>query len=220
MMRLITELNEEVKVLTEEVNGKKKVFIEGIFLQSGIANKNRRIYPEHVMDKEAARYIQENVAKNKAWGELGHPSGPTINFERTSHMIRSLVKEGKNYVGRAEILNTPMGEIVQELLDKGGNLGVSSRGLGSLKPISGGLNEVMDDFRLATAADIVADPSAPNAFVRGIMEGVEFYYQNGILKAREIEEIREDIKKAPSRRLMETKLDAWNRFINIIAENR
>jgi hypothetical protein len=219
-MKLITELNEDVKVIAEEREGKKKFFIEGIFLQSAIANKNKRIYPEHVMDKEAARYIQENINKNKAYGELGHPSGPTINLERSSHMIRSLVKEGKNYIGRAEVLETPMGNIVRNLLEAGANLGVSSRGLGSLKPISGGLNEVMDDFHLATAADIVADPSAPGAFVKGIMEGVEFYYDNGILKEREIEEIRNTIKRAPSRRLEEAKLAAFHKFMRIVAENR
>lgn len=216
-MKLITELNEEVKCLVEEVNGKKKYFIEGIFLQSSIANKNKRIYPEHVMDKEVARYLQENVAKNKAWGELNHPSGPTINLDRVSHLIRSLVKEGKNYVGRAEILDTPNGNIVKALLEAGANLGVSSRGLGSLRPISGGLNEVMDDFHLATAADIVADPSAPDAFVSGIMEGVDFYYDNGTLKAREIEAIRETIKRTPGRRLEEAKLKAWGVLLRNIS---
>lgn len=216
-MKLITELNEEVSFLTEVVDGKKKYFIEGIFLQSGIVNKNKRIYPEHVMDKEASRYIKENVEKNKAWGELNHPTSPTINLDKASHLIKSLVKEGKNYVGRAEILNTPNGNITKALLDAGGNIGVSSRALGSVRPISGGINEVMDDFHLATAADIVADPSAPNAFVNGIYENIEFYYDNGTLKAREIEQIQQIIKKAPSRRLEEAKLNAFGKFMQIIS---
>lgn len=218
-MRLITETIEDAKVLKEEKDGKKRYFIEGTFLQSSIPNKNKRIYPEHVMDKEVARYIMENVNKNKAYGELGHPSGPTINLERSSHMIRSLVKEGKNYVGRAEVLDTPMGNIVRSLLEAGANLGVSSRGLGSLKPVANGLNEVMDDFYLATAADIVADPSAPNAFVSGVMEGVEFVFENGILKERHIDEIKQIVRKAPSRRLEEAKLKAFGKFMQFISES-
>lgn len=219
-MKLITELNESVKVLEETTaSGKKKLFIEGIFLQSGIANKNNRIYPQHIMEKEVARYLKESVDKNKAWGELGHPSGPQINLERASHIIKSLVREGKNYVGKAEILDTPMGNIVRGLIESGGSIGVSSRGLGSLRPISGGINEVMDDFKLATAADIVADPSAPDAFVNGIMEGVEWFHDGTTYREQRIDEVKRTIRGASRRQLEEAKLQAFNNFMRLIAEN-
>lgn len=217
-MKLITELNESVEVLTEDKNGKKKFFIEGIFLQSGIANKNKRIYPEMVMEKEVARYMKESVNKNRAWGELNHPSGPQLNLERASHLIKSLIKEGKNYVGKAEILDTPMGNVVKGLLESGGSIGVSSRALGSLKPISGGLNEVMDDFRLSTAADIVSDPSAPDAFVRGIMEGVNWVYNGNVYVAQKVDEMRKTFHGYSKRQLEERKLDSFRKFVNIISE--
>lgn len=176
-MKLITELTEDVQYITEaKEDGGKNLYIEGIFLQSSIKNRNGRVYPEEVMDREVARYIKESVDKNTAMGELGHPNGPQINLDRVSHRIVSLKKEGTNYIGRAMITNTPMGNIAKGIMESGARLGVSSRGLGSLKLNKEGVNEVQDDFRLATAADIVADPSAPDAWVNGIMEGVEFWY--------------------------------------------
>ena len=188
-MRLFTELNEEVQLITEaEENGKKSFFIEGTFLQGNIQNRNRRIYPVGILEKEVYRYMKENIEKNRAYGELGHPDGPNINLERVSHMIKSLKKEGNDFIGKAKILETPYGMIVRNLLSEGANIGVSSRGMGTLKPNREGINEVQDDFRLATAADIVADPSAPNAFVRGIMENTEWIWDAtaGSWKAQEI----------------------------------
>ncbi len=189
-MKLFTELNENVQLITEleETTGKKTFHIEGIFLQSNITNRNRRIYPEHVLEKEVFRYIKENVEKNRAYGELGHPDGPNINLERVSHMIKSIRKEGSNFIGKAKILETPYGQIVRNLLSEGACIGVSSRGMGTVKPNKQGIMEVQDDFHLATAADIVADPSAPNAFVRGIMENVEWLIDasTGSWRAQEI----------------------------------
>ena len=170
-MKLIREEVSRTKFIVEEKLGKKKeYFIEGIFLQSELKNRNGRMYPESVMDKEVARYMQECVLNNRAYGELGHPDTPSINLDRVSHMIVNLRKEGTNYIGKAKILETPMGNIARGLLDGGANLGVSSRALGSLKMNENGVNVVQDDFMLSTAADIVADPSAPDAYVRGIME--------------------------------------------------
>ena len=170
-MKLIREEVSQTKFIVEEKLGKKKeYFIEGIFLQSELKNRNGRMYPESVMDKEVARYMQECVLNNRAYGELGHPDTPSINLDRVSHMIVNLRKEGTNYIGKAKILETPMGNIARGLLDGGANLGVSSRALGSLKMNENGVNVVQDDFMLSTAADIVADPSAPDAYVRGIME--------------------------------------------------
>ena len=169
-MKLIREVFDTTNVIVESKLGKdKEYFIEGVFLQSAIENRNKRMYPESVMDKEVARYIKEAVENNRAYGELGHPENPQINLDRVSHMITSLRKEGTNYIGRAKILNTPMGQIAKGLLDGGANLGVSSRALGSLQTNNEGVQVVQDDFMLSTAADIVADPSAPDAFVRGIM---------------------------------------------------
>lgn len=182
-MKLITELVEEVKYISEaKENGEKNLYIEGIFLQSAVKNRNGRIYPEEVMDKEVARYIKESVDNNTAVGELGHPDSPAINLNRISHKIVSLKKEGTNYIGKALITNTSMGKEARGLIESGVKLGVSSRGMGTLKKNSEGINEVQSDFRLATAADIVADPSAPEAWVNGIMEGVEWFYNdNGVL---------------------------------------
>lgn len=176
-MKLITETFEDVKYVTEgKEDGTKNLYIEGVFLQSAIKNRNGRMYPEEIMDREVARYMKESVASKSAMGELGHPNGPQINLDRVSHLIVSLKKEGTDYIGKALITNTPMGGIAKGLIESGARLGVSSRGMGSLKLNSEGVNEVQSDFRLATAADIVADPSAPNAFVNGIMESVDWIY--------------------------------------------
>jgi hypothetical protein len=192
-MRLITELNEDVEVsfITEESTGKKNIVIEGIFLQGGIKNRNGRVYPHQILENEVNRYITEKVNTNRAMGELGHPSGPQINLDRVSHRITSLTPDGKgNYIGKAIVSEgTVMGANVKGLLDIGVNLGVSSRGLGSLRNRNG-IMEVCDDFRLATAADIVADPSAPDAFVNGIMEGVEWICKNGVWQQQQLDEAR------------------------------
>lgn len=176
-MKLISELTEDVHVLVEKTeSGAKNLYIEGIFLQSAIQNRNGRIYPEQVMDSEVARYTKSLVESKRALGELGHPDGPQINLDRASHLITSLRKEGTNYIGKAKIMDTPMGNIARGMIESGVQLGVSSRGMGSIKENSKGIMEVQSDFRLATAADIVADPSAPNAFVNGIMENVDWVW--------------------------------------------
>jgi hypothetical protein len=213
-MKLITEINEQVNIINEATEtGQKEFFIEGIFLQSNLKNRNGRMYPESIMDKEVGRYITEYVAKNRAYGELGHPDGPTINLERVSHMIKSLKKEGSDYVGRAKIMETPYGQIVKNLMSEGATLGVSSRGMGTLKE-KNGVMEVQDDFYLATAADIVADPSAPDAFVRGIMEGKEWVWDNGIIKEVQISKYRETIKKSSKKDLEENMLRTFNDFMS------
>ena len=191
-MRLIAEELTEVKFLTEEKEGKKNYFIEGIFLQSEIANKNGRMYPFKTLQREVAKYHENFIRQGRALGELGHPEGPSINLDRVSHKIERLSEDGNNFVGRAKILDTPNGKIAKSLLDEGVRLGVSSRGMGSLKKEST-CNVVQDDFMLATAADIVADPSAPDAFVDGIMEGKEWIWDNGILKESAIAEIKKEI---------------------------
>ena len=214
-MKLISEFNDyaiEPVIVEENEKGQKEYFIEGIFMQSQIKNRNGRIYPKEVMDKEVNRYVKEFVEKDRAFGELGHPEGPTINLDKVSHMITKLEADGNNYVGRAKILSTPNGMIVRNLIDDGAKLGVSSRGLGSLEQ-KGGSQIVKDDFQLATAGDIVADPSAPEAFVNGIMEGVEWIYQNGRLTAQEIDEMQTEIRSAKSNKLEEVKLNQWKRFI-------
>jgi len=196
-MKLITEVNESINCFEEvldEATGKKSMFIEGVFMQSNIKNRNGRVYPTEVLDKEVSRYNEEYVQKKRAFGELGHPQGPTINLERVSHLITTLKKEGDNYVGKAKIMDSPYGQIVKGLIGEGAQLGVSSRGMGSLKPNREGINEVQDDFYLATAGDIVADPSAPDAFVNGIMEGVEWIWDNGVLRAAEIQQIKENVE--------------------------
>jgi hypothetical protein len=213
-MKLITEVNEGIQIITEAAeNGEKKYFIEGTFLQGDITNRNKRKYPFEMLKTKVNEYIKEFVNQKRAFGELGHPEGPTINLERVSHMITELSADGKNFYGKAKIMDTPYGKIVKNLIDEGAKLGVSSRGIGSIEE-KNGINVVKDDFRLATAADIVADPSAPDAFVRGIMEGKEWVYENGLLKEKEIEEIRREISRASSRKLDEACLNAFQRFIS------
>lgn len=196
-MKLICELTEDIQYITEaSEDGKKNLFIEGIWMQGNLQNRNGRIYPTQILQKEANRYIREYVEKNRAFGELGHPQGPSINLDRVSHMITDLHQEGNNFVGRAKIMDTPMGNIAKNIIESGGQLGVSTRGMGSLKERNG-IMEVQDDFHLATAGDIVADPSAPDAFVNGIMEGVEFLYApDGKLIRKEIaaEEAKEEVE--------------------------
>jgi len=216
-MRLIREVYEQTNTIVESKLGKgKEYFIEGIFLQSELKNRNGRMYPESVMDNEVGRYIKESVEKNRAYGELGHPDTPSINLDRVSHMIVSLRKEGTNYIGKAKILETPMGQIARGLLDGGANLGVSSRALGSLKENHEGIQIVQDDFMLSTAADIVADPSAPDAFVRGIMESKEWVFVDGKFVEQHIEEAQRSIRKASSRNLEEAKIIAFQKFLSKI----
>lgn len=189
-MKLITEEIEQAEYIVEEAaNGKKNYSIKGIFMQSDVKNRNGRIYPKEILQKEVARYNREFINKSRAFGELGHPDGPTVNLERVSHMIKALYPEGNNFIGEARVLDTPYGKIVKSLIDEGARLGVSSRGMGTLANV-GGANVVKDDFYLATAADIVADPSAPDAFVEGIMEGKEWVWDNGILKEQEINKLK------------------------------
>ena len=218
-MKLITETTEQVSFLTElnEETGKKSYFIEGPFLQADITNRNGRMYPKEIMQKEVLRYTKENIDKKRAYGELGHPDGPTINLDRVSHMIVGLKEDGNNFICKAKILDTPMGRIVRELIDEGANLGVSSRGLGSLKE-KNGINEVQDDFMLATAADIVADPSAPDAYVQGIMEGKEWVFVDGIFQEKDIAEHKAVISKAKSRELAEAKLEVFERFLTKLSK--
>ena len=217
-MKLISEQwSDDVNYLVEvdAKTGKKNAYIEGVMLQTEVKNKNGRIYPKEVMQKEAKRYTKEYIEQNRAYGELGHPEGPTINLERTSHLITDLYEDGNNFVGKAKILSTPMGNIVKNLLDDGARLGVSSRGMGSLKASNakGGVQMVQSDFQLATAADIVADPSAPDAFVDGVMEGVEWIWDNGVIKAQKIEEYKHSIQRAKTRKLQEVKLNVFNDFL-------
>lgn len=215
-MKLITEVTEDIKYLTEaKDDGKKNYFIEGIFLQGDIKNRNGRMYPSGVLESEVNRYNKDYVAKNRAYGELGHPSGPNINLERVSHMITKLERDGSNFVGRAKIMTeTPYGAIVKSLMDEGAQLGVSSRGMGSLKENSKGIAEVQKDFYLATAGDIVADPSAPDAFVRGIMEGKEWIWENGIIREAEIANYKKQIEKTAVSNLEEQMLRVFKDFIN------
>ena len=216
-MRLIREVLETTNLIVESKLGKgKEYFIEGIFLQSELKNRNGRMYPESIMDNEVGRYIKESVEKNRAYGELGHPDTPSINLDRVSHMIVSLRKEGTNYIGKAKILETPMGQIARGLLDGGANLGVSSRALGSLQANNEGVQIVQDDFMLSTAADIVADPSAPDAFVRGIMESKEWVFVDGKFVEQHIEEAQRSIRKASSRNLQEAKIYAFQKFLSKI----
>ena len=214
-MKLISEFNDygvQPVIVEQNEKGEKDYFIEGIFMQSEIKNRNGRIYPKEVIQKEVKRYNKEFVEKKRAFGELGHPEGPTINLDKVSHMIEKLEEDGNNFVGRAKILSTPNGQIVKNLIDDGAKLGVSSRGLGSLES-KGNAQYVKDDFQLATAGDIVADPSAPEAFVEGIMEGVEWVYESGILKAKDLDEMQKDLKTARLNKLEETKLNLWKSFV-------
>ena len=195
-VKLITEQVQDVQILKEEdeKTGKKNYKLKGIFLQGDIKNRNGRVYPVEVLEKEVKRYNKEFIAENRGYGELGHPEGPTVNLERVSHMVTSLERDGKNFIGEAKVMSTPMGKIVENIMDDGGKLAVSSRGMGSLQQ-KNGANYVNKDFYLATAADIVADPSAPQAFVQGIMEGKEWIWNNGVLKEVDVAEIQEDIER-------------------------
>jgi hypothetical protein len=214
-MKLITEINEEVQILTEEAeDGKKNFFIEGIFMQAEQKNRNGRMYPVGILAKEATRYIQEYVNKNRAYGELGHPDGPTINLERVSHMIKELRQEGNNFYGKAKIMDTPYGNIVKNLISEGACVGVSTRGMGSLVERNDGVKVVKDDFYLATAADIVADPSAPDAFVRGIMESKEWIWDNGIIKEVQIAEYKKAIQKTSKKDLEENMIKTFTNFLS------
>ena len=211
-MKLITEQIEDVKLLTEERDGKKLLYIEGVFLQSELKNRNGRMYPFAVLNREVERYNEEYVKTKRALGELGHPDGPTVNLDRVSHRITNLRAEGNNFIGKAQILDTPMGNIAKSLLGEGVQLGVSSRGMGSIQK-SEDCNIVADDFMLTTAADIVADPSAPDAFVNGIMEGKEWVWDNGLLKEREVAKYQRYIESASRYQLEERTLKAFEHFL-------
>jgi len=214
-MKLISEFKDyavEPVIVEQNEKGQKEYFIEGPFMQAEIKNRNGHVYPKEIMKKEVKRYNKEFVEKDRAFGELGHPEGPTINLDKVSHMITKLEEDGNNFMGRAKILSTPNGEIVKNLINDGAKLGVSSRGLGSLEQ-KNGAQYVKDDFQLATAADIVADPTAPEAFVEGIMEGVEWVYENNILKAVEVEKMRDDLRTAKLNKLEEVKLNVWKKFV-------
>jgi len=211
-MKLISEEISNAEYLIEEKDGKKEYKIRGIFLQSEIKNRNGRVYSKDVLEKEVRRYNAEFINKNRAFGELGHPDGPTVNLERVSHMIKKLYPDGNNFIGEAKIMNTPYGKIVKGLIDEGAQLGVSSRGMGSLEQ-KGGVNYVGKDFYLATAADIVADPSAPDAFVEGIMENKEWVWDNGVLVEKEIEAWKLELIKTKKRSLEEQKLKIFDSFL-------
>ena len=213
-MKLISEEAINVEFLTEATeSGGKSYFIEGIFMQANKKNRNGRVYPTEILQKEAKRYTTEFIKKKRAFGELGHPDGPTVNLERVSHMIEELEEVGQNFMGRAKILDTPYGKIVKNLIDEGAQLGVSSRGMGSLKAGRNGISEVQGDFYLATAADIVADPSAPDAFVHGIMEGKEWVWDNGLLKETQIQEYKDKIEKSSRKGRENVLVEAFRDFI-------
>ena len=211
-MKLISEEISQAEYLVEETNGKKNYKIKGVFLQSDIKNRNGRIYENDILTKEVDRYSKEFIDKKRAFGELGHPDGPTVNLERVSHMITSLKPEGKNFIGEAKIMDTPYGKIVKGLIDEGAQLGVSSRGMGSLVQ-KNGANYVGKDFYLATAADIVADPSAPDAFVEGIMENKEWVWDNGVIKAQDVEDYKRHIQEAKRLKLAEAKANIFKKFL-------
>ena len=211
-MKLISEEVQNAEYLVEENNGKKEYKIRGVFLQSEIKNRNGRVYPTEVLVREVNRYTKEFINKNRAFGELGHPDGPTVNLERVCHMVKSLKQDGKDFIGEAKIMDTPYGKIVKGLIDEGAQLGVSSRGMGSLEQ-KGGVNYVGKDFYLATAADIVADPSAPDAFVEGIMENKEWVWDNGVLVEKEIEAWKLELIKTKKRSLEEQKLKIFDSFL-------
>lgn len=222
-MKLIREIVEQVKFLKEETSLSdgskvKNYFIEGIFIQSEVQNRNGRIYPKEILEREIGRYNKEYVTTNRAFGELGHPDGPSINLDRVSHIITSLKADGNNFIGRAKISNTPFGNIVKGLLDDGASLGVSSRGLGSLQEDSDrNCQIVCDDFYLATAADIVADPSAPDAYVQGIMEGKEWIWNNGILKEADIATSKKVIQKTSSKQLKKVSISEFSKFLKSLS---
>tara|TARA_E500000318_G_scaffold38867_2_gene37471 strand:+ start:3672 stop:4322 length:651 start_codon:yes stop_codon:yes gene_type:complete len=214
-MKLITEMNEDIKI-TEELNeatSEKNYYIEGIFMQAEQKNRNGRVYPKETLMKEVNRYNEEYVQKNRALGELNHPQGPTVNLDRVSHMIKELREQGNDVYGKAKIMDTPMGDIAKNLIKEGAKLGVSSRGMGSLKQNRSGVNEVQKDFMLA-AVDIVADPSAPNAFVNGIMEGAEWVWDGDVLREKQISEYAQAIEKASKRELEEKCLSVFTDFIS------
>ena len=213
-MKLITEQIDDIEILSEERNGKKHLYIEGTFLQGNIKNRNGRMYPMETLAREVDKYSNTYIKSGRAMGELGHPDGPIVNLDRVSHLITSLVQEGSNFKGKAKILDTPMGQIAKSLLDEGVRLGVSSRGVGSLKLNREGVNVVADDFMLATAADIVADPSAPEAFVNGIMEGKEWVWTNSALKESDLRKVERDLDNASSKReLAERQITAFETFL-------
>ena len=215
MMKLIREEIEKVEVLTEKVGNETRLYIKGPFLQAECVNRNGRMYPISIMEREVNRYTEQYVQKGRALGELGHPDGPTVNLDRVSHKIVDLCREGNNFMGKAQILSTPMGKIAESLLNDGVCLGVSSRGIGSLRENSKGYKEVGEDFMLATAADIVADPSAPDAFVQGIMEGKEWVWDGGVLREKIAENTRRKINTLVDQRLLEDyKLSLFNEFLN------
>jgi hypothetical protein len=211
-MKLISEEISNAEYIVEETNGSKNYKIRGIFLQSDLRNRNGRVYPKDILDKEVKRYNAEFINKKRAFGELGHPDGPTVNLERVSHMITKLYPDGANFIGEAKIMNTPYGKIVKGLIDEGAQLGVSSRGMGSLEQ-RGGANYVKDDFYLATAADIVADPSAPDAFVEGIMENKEWIWNNGVLVEKNIDAWKREIEGAKRNALAEAKVKVFKNFL-------
>jgi hypothetical protein len=214
-MKLITEEIESVEFIVEDRNGKKSMFIEGVFLQADIANRNRRMYPMDTLRKEVERYNENFVNKGRALGELGHPEGPTVNLDRVSHKIVSLKESGSNFIGKAKLLDTPMGNIAKSLIGEGVKLGVSSRGMGSLRQTKEGINVVEGDFMLATAADIVADPSAPDAFVDGIMEGKDWVMDNGIIREKLVEKTYKQINTlVDERSLQENKLKLFQDFLS------
>jgi len=225
-MKLITEEIESAKILIEEKDGKKSMFIEGVFLQGNLKNRNNRMYPVEILEREVQRYTESFISKGRALGELGHPDGPTVNLDRVSHKIVDLHREGTNFIGKAKLLDTPMGVIAKSLLDEGVTLGVSSRGMGSLRDTQEGYKVVGEDFMLATAADIVADPSAPDAFVNGIMEGVEWIWDAGILKAKstassEIIQVNEVavVEPEPQQELqVEQKIEKTKKTINNLVD--
>ena len=215
-MKLITELidDDKIEVLIEENKaGKKDYYIKGVFMQSETKNRNGRVYPKELLQKEVAKYNNNYVKANRAFGELGHPDGPIINLERVSHMIKDLTEDGNNWVGKAKLMDTPYGKIAKSFIDEGATLGVSSRGMGSLKPTKG-IAVVQDDFYLATAADIVADPSAPDAFVEGMMEGREWVWENGMLKERNLEELKRSVERSNRREREAVKLAAFDKFLS------
>lgn len=223
-MKLITEVFEDLRTITEaREDGKKNVFIEGVFLQGGIKNRNGRMYPVETLAKEVERYNESYVKSGRALGELGHPEGPQINLDRVSHLITNLRQEGNNFIGKAKLMDTPFGNIAKGLVAEGVKLGVSSRGMGSLKLNKEGINEVQNDFYLATAADIVADPSAPDAFVNGIMEGVEYIWENDLLVAKKIQVIEQTVqtieKAVSSRELEVKKFKIFENFLNEISKS-
>ena len=211
-MKLISEALEDVEFISEQTDGKKSYKIKGVFMQAEIKNRNGRVYPMEVLENEVNKYNKKFINENRAYGELGHPDGPTVNLDRVSHMVTKLKKEGDNFIGEAKIMDTPMGKIVKNIMDEGGKLGVSSRGMGSLEQ-KNGANYVKKDFMLASAADIVADPSAPNAFVQGIMEGKEWVWDNGLLKEVELQGIVEDIETNVRKKMPNVEALAFAKFL-------